>query len=132
MRAQPAIVAVTVAPPGQKVSFMETAKFSNDFRRIEHCCATKELVETRQCYAEYDVQSSMWHWYSRKRTHLLSWSNKESQREHRLRAVASLTRLSFCSWFFVRESSWFLVTRDSRSRDSALKVGVKREIRSLM
>lgn len=31
-----------------------------------------------------------------------------------------------------RESSWFLVSRDPRSCDSALKVGVKREIRSLM
>lgn len=53
-------VAVAAAPPGQKVSFVELAKFSNGFRRIERCCAIKELVETRQCYAEYDTLSPLY------------------------------------------------------------------------
>ncbi|CAD1474405.1 unnamed protein product, partial [Heterotrigona itama] len=36
------------APPGQKVSFAEPAKFSNGFRRIGRCCAIKELAGTKQ------------------------------------------------------------------------------------
>ncbi|KOX68816.1 Septin-4 [Melipona quadrifasciata] len=43
------------APSGQKVSLVEPAKFSNGFRRIGRCCATRELVGTRRRYVEYDV-----------------------------------------------------------------------------